>query len=109
MTAAAEQFILVLSTASSKAEAERIATGLVEGQLAACVNILPGLTSVYRWKETIENADEVLLLIKSSKRVFPELEQAIREAHSYDVPEVLAIPIEAGSDSYLSWLADCLK
>jgi len=109
MTAVAEEFILVLSTASSRAEAERIATGLVEGQLAACVNILPGLTSVYRWKEAIEHADEVLLLIKTSKRVFPELEQAIREAHSYDVPEVIAIPIEAGSDGYLSWLAGCLK
>jgi periplasmic divalent cation tolerance protein len=109
MTTAAEQFILVLSTASSKAEAERIATGLVEGQLAACVNILPGLTSVYRWKDRIERGDEVLLLIKSSKRVFPELEQAIRKAHSYEVPEILAIPIEAGSEGYLAWLADCLK
>ena len=109
MTTEAEDFILVLSTASSKEEAERIATGLVEGQLAACVNILPGLTSVYRWKDAIEHADEVLLLIKSTKRVFPELEQAIREAHSYDVPEVLAIPIEAGSDGYLSWLAGGLK
>jgi periplasmic divalent cation tolerance protein len=109
MTSAADEFIMVISTATSMQEAERIATGLVEQKLAACVNILPGLRSVYRWKQSIEHADEHLLLIKSARRVFPELERAIREAHSYEVPEVIALPIEAGSEGYLAWLAECLK
>jgi periplasmic divalent cation tolerance protein len=96
---------LVLVTCSSTAEARRIARGVVEARLAACVNILPGaVTSIYRWKGKVESARERLLLIKTSRRRLAKLQVAVEKMHSYDVPEFIALPIAAGSRAYLAWM-----
>jgi periplasmic divalent cation tolerance protein len=95
---------IVLSTAGSEDEARKIALYLVEQRLAACVNILPGIESVYRWKEKVESSQEYLLLIKTSAERFPQVRDAIRELHSYELPECIAISIEEGSVEYLRWL-----
>ena len=96
--------ILVLSTASSRTEALKIAQALLDKRLAACVNILPSLTSLYWWKGRKEKASEVLLLIKTKKSAFKKLEQMIRKMHSYSVPEIIAIPLTAASKPYLNWM-----
>jgi periplasmic divalent cation tolerance protein len=92
-------------TAASNEEAARIADMLVESRLAACVQILPQIESVYRWKGSIERSSEVLLIAKSELRKFDELEQRVRAIHSYDTPEIVAIPTAAVSSPYLEWLA----
>ena len=97
--------IVVLSTCGSVEEAERIARGLLDKQLAACVNILPGIRSLYRWKGAIQDDQEILLVIKSSRPLFRELRAEIAKLHSYEVPEVIAIPIVDGSEGYLGWMA----
>jgi periplasmic divalent cation tolerance protein len=96
---------IVLSTAGSEDEARKIAHHLVEQRLAACVNIVPQIESVYRWKEKVESSQEYLLLIKTSAERFPQIRDAIRELHSYELPECVAISIEDGSSEYLQWLA----
>jgi periplasmic divalent cation tolerance protein len=101
--------LVVLVTCRSAKEADRIARSLVEKRLAACGNILRSpIRSIYRWKEKIESAREVLLVIKTSRSRFPELQAAIKRLHSYEVPEIIALPIAAGSRAYLSWLAESL-
>jgi len=95
---------LVLSTAGSEEEARKIARHLVENQLAACVNIVPRIESIYRWQGKVETSREWLLLIKTSAERFPEVRDAIRELHSYELPECIAINIEDGSLEYLQWL-----
>jgi len=96
---------IVLSTASSEDEARKIALYLVEQRLAACVNIIPQIESVYRWNEKVESSQEYLLLIKTSAERFPQVRAAIRELHSYELPECVALSIEDGSAEYLQWLA----
>ncbi len=96
--------IVVLTTCESQEQADGLARRLVEHRLAACVNILPGARSVYRWKEKVEEAAEFILVIKSRRDVFPKLREAIAELHSYEIPEVLALPVVDGSDAYLNWL-----
>ena len=83
-----------------------IADDLVSGKYAACVNIVPGLTSMYRWKGDICRDDELLLIIKSRKRLFDDICSRIKELHPYEVPEILSCDISGGSESYLQWLAD---
>ena len=100
----ANEFLMVLSTCADKDSADRLAMMLVEQGLAACVNILPGARSVYRWQGGIETADEQLLLIKTADSHYPAVEQAIRTHHPYELPEVVAVPLTAGSKDYLSWL-----
>jgi periplasmic divalent cation tolerance protein len=101
--------LVVLVTCRSAKEADRIARSLVETRLAACGNILRSpVLSIYRWKEKIESAREVLMVIKTSRRRFPALQAAIKRLHSYEVPEIIALPIAAGSRAYLSWLAESL-
>ena len=95
---------IVLSTAGSEQEAHKIAHILVKGRLAACVNILPQVQSIYRWKGEIESAQEWLLLIKTRADKFPAVCDAIRELHSYEVPECIVLEIEDGSLPYLQWL-----
>ncbi|HZD50754.1 MAG TPA: divalent-cation tolerance protein CutA [Silvibacterium sp.] len=95
---------IVLSTAGSPEEAATISREIVERRLAACVSRLSGLTSVYRWQGAVEETAEVLLLIKTSEDRLAELEVALRELHSYEVPEFLVLPVEAGSKDYLAWL-----
>jgi periplasmic divalent cation tolerance protein len=96
--------LVVLITAASQEEAERIASGLVEGLLAACVNIIPGVTSIYRWQGAVERAAEWLLVAKSRSDVLGELVQRVQALHTYDVPEVIALPLAGGSEEYLRWL-----
>jgi len=100
---------IVLSTAGSEEEARKIARHLVERQLAACVNIVPQIESVYRWQGKVEEAREWLLLIKTTAERFPAVRDALRELHSYDLPECIAIAIEEGSSSYLDWIAESVK
>ena len=95
---------IVLSTAGSEQEAHKIAHILVERRLAACVNILPQVQSIYRWKDEIESAQEWLLLIKTRADKFPAVRDAIAELHSYEVPECIVVEIEDGSLPYLQWL-----
>ena len=97
---------IVLSTAGSEEEARKIAHELVERQLAACVNIVPQIESVYRWQGKIESSREWLLLIKTTAEQFEKVRDAIRELHAYDLPECIAVAIEDGSPEYLRWLAD---
>lgn len=96
--------IVVLSTCGSAEEAERLARRLVEEKLAACVNVIGGAKSFYRWKGAIESADEFLLVIKTSRDLFERLRTMLEAAHSYELPEVLALPVVAGSPAYLKWL-----
>ncbi|MCU0247809.1 MAG: divalent-cation tolerance protein CutA [Bryobacter sp.] len=96
--------IVVLSTAPSQAEATRLARHLLTRRVAACVNILPGARSVYRWKGAVEEAEEHVLVIKSRRDLFDSLQRELASLHTYEVPEVVALPIIAGSESYLSWL-----
>jgi len=96
--------IVVFSTCDSEEQAAIIARALVEQQLAACVNIMPGLRSIYRWKGQIEDASEWLLIIKSRRDRMDQLRAAIAKIHTYEVPELLAIPVVDGSESYLAWL-----
>ena len=99
---------IVLSTAGSEEEARKIARYLVERQLAACVNLVPRMESIYRWQGNIESSQEWLLLIKTSADQFPAVRDAIRELHSYELPECIALGIEDGSWEYLDWLGDSL-
>jgi len=101
--------IVVLCTCGSFEEGERLALGLLAGRLAACVNVVPGARSFYRWKGEIESADECLLVIKSSRDLFPALSSEIEKLHPYEVPEVLALPVVAGASNYLNWLGINLR
>ena len=96
--------IVVLSLCESMEEAAKLARHLVDARLAACVNILPGARSIYRWQGKIADTAECLLVIKSRRDLFPRLREAIASMHSYEVPEVLALPVVDGSESYLAWL-----
>jgi periplasmic divalent cation tolerance protein len=96
--------ILVLSTCASTDEAARIARDLVEKRLAACVNLLPGLRSIYHWQGAVEDSGEVLLLIKSRRDLLPDVTRAIASLHSYTVPEVIAVPVVDGASPYLNWM-----
>jgi periplasmic divalent cation tolerance protein len=99
-----KEFIVVYVTVSSSDEGKRIAKALVEERLAACVNQLPGVRSTYRWQGKIEESGEELLIIKTNKNLFTALQQRVCELHSYAVPEVIAVPMVAGSEAYLQWL-----
>jgi periplasmic divalent cation tolerance protein len=106
MVLPAQDVRLVLTTAGSREEALRFAHSLVEQQLAACVNLIPGLHSVYRWKDAVESADEVLLLIKTTAANLDRVESALRAAHSYEVPEFLVLTPESGGEAYVRWLLE---
>ena len=96
--------IVVFTTCNSQEQGAQLARHLIEHRLAACVNILTGARSFYRWKGEIEQASEVVLLIKSRRDIFDKLREAIAQLHSYEIPEVIALPVVDGSDAYLSWL-----
>lgn len=96
---------IILTTAGTQTEAQQIARALVERRLAACVNISAPIESVYRWKGTVETAQEWMLIIKTTQAAVDRVRDAIRELHSYDLPECVVIPIEGGSAEYLSWIA----
>jgi periplasmic divalent cation tolerance protein len=100
---------LVLTTCGSQDEAQRIAKKLVEHRLAACINIVPQIESVYRWQGKVESATEWLLLIKTTAAAFERLRGALMKLHSYDVPECIEVAIEDGSAAYLEWIAESVK
>lgn len=100
-----EQALLVLTNVADIASARLLARALVEQRLAACVNMLPAVQSVYRWNGAVEEAAEVTLLVKTTAARYPELEQAIRLLHPYDLPELIALPISAGLPPYLAWIS----
>ena len=100
---------LVLTTAGSQEEARVLARALVERRLAACVNIVPQIESIYRWKDAVEEAQEWLLLIKTSSVAFDKVRAAIQELHSYEVPECICLNIEDGSAGYLEWIGDSVR
>lgn len=109
MSNAGSDAIIVFMTASNGEEAARLADMLVGAHLAACVQILPEMESVYRWQGTIERAAEILLLAKTTRSKFEELEREVRALHSYDTPEIIAVPVVAGSVSYVDWLIKSTK
>jgi len=96
--------IVVLITAPSKADAEKIGVALVEVQLAACVNIMPSVTSIFSWKGEICREEEVLIIAKSRRPLFEKLIALVKAHHAYSVPEIVALPIVAGSKDYLDWI-----
>jgi periplasmic divalent cation tolerance protein len=100
---------IVLTTAGSEKEARKIARQLVERRLAACVNILPPVASIYRWQGNVEEAQEWLLVVKTTAAAFGQVREAIAELHSYDLPECICLPIEDGSPSYLEWIAESVS
>ena len=100
--------IVVLSTCASEEEAGRLARSLVEQHLAACVNVVSGIQSYYHWQGNVEQASEFLLVIKTSRARFAELCAALEQAHSYEVPEVIALPIVDGAPNYLNWVGSNL-
>ncbi|MGB7600681.1 MAG: divalent-cation tolerance protein CutA [Candidatus Sulfotelmatobacter sp.] len=97
---------IVLTTAGSEEEAQKIAHHLVESRMAACVNVVPQIQSVFRWQGKMEEAREWLLLIKTTADAFEKVRQAIAELHSYELPECLCLTIEDGSADYLQWIAE---
>jgi periplasmic divalent cation tolerance protein len=101
--------IVIIGTCASREEAERMARTLVERRLAACVSIVPGIRSFYRWRDAIESADELLLIIKSSRALFGQLREALEGMHSYEVPEALALPVADSAPNYLKWMEESLR
>lgn len=103
------EFQLVLCTCPDQESARHIAERLVKERLAACVSLLPGLTSVYRWQGALQCEAEVLLLIKTVAGQFAPLTETLREMHPYEVPEIIALPIAAGLADYLTWVRTCTQ
>lgn len=101
--------IVILITAGNMDEASKIAHALVERKLAACVNLIDPIRSVYRWEGKVAEDSEVLLVVKSSRELFDEVRRAVEELHSYHVPELICLPIIDGSPNYLNWLTESLK
>lgn len=99
--------IVVLVTCGSAKEAQRIGRALVESRYAACANVVQApVQSIYRWKGRVESAKEFLIILKTSRKRFPALEREVRRLHGYDVPEIIALPIERGSRAYLKWVSE---
>jgi periplasmic divalent cation tolerance protein len=96
--------LVIFCTCPTEEEAGRIANDLVASGLAACVNLLPAVESIYRWQGTVEKAREILLIIKTTERQFAGIRDRIGELHSYEVPEMIALPVVSGSEPYLAWL-----
>lgn len=99
-------YIIVLVTAKDKAQASKIAKGLLEAKLIACANIITGVESFFWWQGKIDRSKEVLLVLKTKSNLFKKLESKIRSLHSYEVPEIIALPIVSGSKAYLKWIDD---
>ncbi len=104
MTDASTEALVVLTTTGNREDAERIARSLVERRLAACAQVVGPIRSIYRWQGEIETAEEWQLWAKTQRGLYERVEQAIRSAHPYEVPEILALPVAAGSAAYLEWL-----
>jgi len=97
---------VVLTTAGSAEEARRIANVLVERRLAACVNVVTKLDSIFRWKDKVQESEEYLLLIKTTEGLFPKVRDAIKELHSYELPECISLAVDDGTQEYFTWIED---
>lgn len=106
MSKSRNNVLIVLMTAPNRKEATRIARSLVMERLAACVNIVPEVTSIFHWEGRVQKGREVLLILKTTSRRYPALEKTIRSIHSYQVPEIVAVPVERGLDQYLEWVRE---
>ena len=107
--AVSEKYLMIVTTCPDMPAAEKIADVLVEKSLAACVQIIPGIKSVFRWQGQVDYAAESLLLVKTVAENYPEIENLINSIHGYDVPEIIAVPVSAGSRDYLAWIDDNTK
>jgi periplasmic divalent cation tolerance protein len=105
----ADDYAIVLTTMPAEADAEALARTLVEEHLAACINVLPPMTSIYRWEGTIDEASERQLLIKTARSRIGALRDRIAELHPYDVPEFVVLPITGGSEAYLDWIRQSVQ
>jgi len=101
--------LVVFCTCPDEMTAKKLAGGLVERQLAACVNVLPGIRSIYRWQGEVQDDGEALMVIKTSREAYPDLENWLLEQHPYELPEVIALPLERGLPGYLEWVAQETK
>ncbi|MEJ2392509.1 MAG: divalent-cation tolerance protein CutA [Gammaproteobacteria bacterium] len=101
--------LLVYITCDSTDNAREIATSLVNERLAACVNILPAIESIYRWQNKIESSNEVLLMVKTHRDIFTILRERVCKLHHYELPEIIAVPIEAGLEPYLNWITESVN
>jgi periplasmic divalent cation tolerance protein len=102
-------FIIIFCTAGSTEEAQKIAERLVSAHLVACVNIVPAIRSIYWWNQSIQEDTEVLMMMKTEREKFADVEGMIRSLHSYEVPEIISVPLENGSQGYLKWLESSLN
>ncbi|MCW4004785.1 MAG: divalent-cation tolerance protein CutA [Candidatus Bathyarchaeota archaeon] len=102
-------FVIVLVTTANRAEAEKISQALLKDKLIACANIISPVTSFFHWQGKIDQAEECLVIMKSRADLFLELADRVKSLHSYEVPEILALPIVEGSESYLSWIGSILR
>ena len=98
------EFIIVFITAPNEKEAASISRTIVEERLVACVNIIPSVRSIYRWQGRVEDEQEVLMMVKTKKSLFERLQERVKELHSYEVPEIIGLPLVEGSKEYLDWL-----
>ena len=96
--------IIIFVTTKNVREANRIATKLMEGKLIACANVIKGVRSIFRWQGKVDKANEILLILKSKKSCLPKIIKMVKKYHSYDVPEIIALPIIGGSKDYLNWI-----
>jgi len=99
---------VILCTCPDRTTGDSLARALVEERLAACVNLAPGIRSVYRWQNAVETAEEILLIIKTTTAAYPALERRILELHPYEVPEIVCLDVSAGLPAYLEWIGSCL-
>jgi periplasmic divalent cation tolerance protein len=102
-------YSVVLCTCPNRDAARALAVALIENRYAACVNLVPGLSSIYHWKGGIEEAEEVLLLIKTTRERYGDVEACIRAGHPYELPEIIALPVENGLSNYLAWIDDACQ
>lgn len=103
------EHLLVLTTCPGTITAKQIAQDLVANDVAACVNIIPGLTSYYKWSHKVESDVELLLLVKTTSELFPAVQKRIKSLHPYELPEIIAVPIKDGLEEYLRWIEDSTK
>lgn len=102
-------FIIILSTVGNTEEAEKIAEQLVHARLVACVNIVPSIRSIYWWNQSVQKDTEALMIMKTDREKFADVEKMIRSLHSYEVPEIISLPLDNGSQGYLKWLESSLN
>ncbi|MET0062228.1 MAG: divalent-cation tolerance protein CutA [Candidatus Thiodiazotropha endolucinida] len=101
--------LLILCTAPDRETALKLSRSLLEQRLAACVNLSPPVTSVYHWQGRLEESEEILLLIKTTEQQYNNVEATLRAQHPYELPEIIAVPVEQGLDDYIDWVERCTK